>query len=101
MPPLFPYLVLLCPESPTFPKFMDESDLNFRAKTAAEIHYIGIAGVGRDSPSLPEKHARAGVFGYDRKTRMADITDGAANTMMMAETALAIGPWIAGGPAQR
>jgi prepilin-type processing-associated H-X9-DG protein len=98
-PDLLPYVVLLCPESPGYPRFTGKFDPNFMAKTPAEIHYIGIAGVGRDSPTLPEKHPRAGVFGYDRQTRMADIKDGAANTMMMAETAMAIGPWIAGGPA--
>lgn len=96
LPDLVTFYLLLCPESPIYPKF-DGS--NEKKKTPAEIHYIGIAGVGRDSPSLPEKHPRAGVFGYDRQTRMADITDGAANTMMMSETSLAIGPWIAGGPA--
>ena len=92
------YLVLLCPESPAYPKFEDASD-DFRAKTPAEIHYVGIAGVGRESPTLPKEHPKAGVFGYDRQTRMEDIKDGAADTMMVAETALAIGPWIAGGPA--
>src|SRR5258705_490802 len=93
------YLVLLCPTSPTYPKFVDASDLDYRAKTPAELHYPGIAGVGRDSPTLRREHPGAGVLGYDRQTGREDITDGAANTMMVAETELAIGPWIAGGPA--
>ena len=42
---------------------------------------------------------RAGVFGYDRQTREADIKDGASETMMLAETTSANGPWTAGGPA--
>jgi prepilin-type processing-associated H-X9-DG protein len=39
------------------------------------------------------------VFGYDRQTRIEDFTDGTANTMMVIETAVAGGPWTAGGPA--
>lgn len=99
LPQLRHYLVLLCPASSTYTNFKDDSDLSIAAKTPAEIHYVGIAGVGRDSPALPKEHPRAGVFGYDRQTRLEDIKDGAAATMMVAETALAVGPWIAGGPA--
>ena len=63
------------------------------------LPYVGIAGLGYDAPSLPSGHLRAGVFGYDRQTRIADITDGASETMMLAETTSANGPWTAGGPA--
>ena len=49
--------------------------------------------------TLAPPHPRAGVFGYDRVTRMEEITDGASTTMMLAETATASGPWTAGGPA--
>jgi prepilin-type processing-associated H-X9-DG protein len=62
------------------------------------LHYVGIAGLGTDAPSLPAGHPRAGVFGYDRRTRLADITDGTSTTMMLAETTTANGPWTAGGP---
>jgi prepilin-type processing-associated H-X9-DG protein len=62
------------------------------------IHYVGIGGLGTDAPSLPAGHPRAGVFGYDRRTRMVDIRDGAATTMLLAETTSANGPWTAGGP---
>jgi prepilin-type processing-associated H-X9-DG protein len=61
--------------------------------------YIGIAGLGTDAPLLPKGHARAGVFGYDRRTSLADIADGAAHTMMVAESGRVRGPWLAGGPA--
>jgi hypothetical protein len=61
--------------------------------------YVGIAGVGQDAPALPSGHPRAGVLGYDRRTRPRDITDGASNTLLVAETGLANGPWTAGGPA--
>jgi prepilin-type processing-associated H-X9-DG protein len=65
----------------------------------APIGFVGITGLGTDSVTLAPPHSRAGVFGYDRVTRMEDITDGASTTMMLAETATASGPWTAGGPA--
>ena len=61
--------------------------------------YVGIAGLGTDAALLPKSDPRAGVFGYDRETALADITDGPANTLMVAETARAIGSWFQGGPA--
>jgi hypothetical protein len=60
---------------------------------------IGIAGLGKDAPMLPKTDARAGIFGYDRQTRLADIKDGAANTMMLAESGRAFGSWLQGGAA--
>jgi hypothetical protein len=60
--------------------------------------YVGIAGLGVDSPQLPNGHPRAGAFGYDRITSARDFKDGLATTMIVAETARAYGPWLAGGP---
>jgi prepilin-type processing-associated H-X9-DG protein len=65
----------------------------------SETDYVGIAGLGVDAPSLPVRHPRAGFFGYDRQTRIVDIKDGISQTMMIAETSDANGPWTAGGPA--
>lgn len=61
--------------------------------------YVGIAGLGPDAVALPAGDPRAGLFGYDRPIAEAAITDGAANTMAIAETAEFRGPWKAGGPA--
>ena len=61
--------------------------------------YIGIAGVGTDAPLLPKSDMRAGVFGHDRKATLADITDGTANTMLIAETGRVSGSWLQGGVA--
>ncbi len=61
--------------------------------------YVGIAGLGKDSPWIAKTDARAGVFGYERQTAMSDITDGAANTMMVAETGRVSGSWLQAGPA--
>jgi hypothetical protein len=65
----------------------------------ATTSYIGIAGVGIDAPVLPQGHPRAGVFGYERQTTLADIKDGAACTMVLAESGRVATSWLAGGPA--
>ncbi len=61
--------------------------------------YIGIAGLGADAPLIPKNDRRAGVFGYDRMTRLVDVKDGLANTMLIAETSRVRGSWIQGGSA--
>jgi prepilin-type processing-associated H-X9-DG protein len=82
---LLPYRVLTCPA-------------NNLGRTSGVIQYVGIAGLGIDSPALPKGHPRAGVFGYDRQMTTRDIKDGVGTTMMLAETSVGLGPWIAGGP---
>jgi hypothetical protein len=77
-----------CPESPHVP-----------LPASNPTQYIGIAGEGTDAPFLPKGHRRAGIFGYERQTSLADINDGAAVTMFVAESGRARGAWLAGGPA--
>jgi len=60
--------------------------------------YIGIAGVGADAPLFPKSDPRSGVFGYDRQTTPADIKDGLATTMLIAESGRSNGQWLQGGP---
>jgi hypothetical protein len=61
--------------------------------------YVAISGLGIDAAYLPLTDRRCGVIGYSRKTRLEDITDGTSSTMMVGETAVDDGVWIAGGPA--
>jgi hypothetical protein len=61
--------------------------------------YLGVAGVGADAPDLPAGDSRAGAFGYDRRTPLAAIKDGTANTLLVFESARDNGPWARGGPA--
>jgi len=60
-------------------------------------HYVGIAGIGKNAASLPITDKNAGVFGYNRKTRIADIRDGTSNTLMVSEASKSFGAWGAGG----
>jgi prepilin-type processing-associated H-X9-DG protein len=66
-------------------------------RSSLPLSYIGVAGVGADAPTLPAKHPRAGVFGFDRATKFDDIIDGTSQTMMVAETTRNHGVWTAGG----
>jgi hypothetical protein len=69
-----------------------------RAARPTPLSYVGVAGLGADAPDLPAGHPRAGVFGYDRSTRLSDILDGSGQTMMLAEASTDLGAWTAGGP---
>lgn len=62
-------------------------------------HFVGMAGVGADAPTLPIGHPRAGVFGFDRQTKQKDITDGIANTILIVGVRDQFGSWAAGGRA--
>ena len=59
--------------------------------------YVGLAGVGRDAAELPRGDPLAGIFGYDRIVRRVDLTAGATQTLLAAETSRDNGPWTAGG----
>ena len=61
-------------------------------------HFAGMAGVGPDAPGLPANHPRAGIFGDDRQTRVEDIRDGTANTILVAGVQERLGGWAGGGP---
>jgi hypothetical protein len=68
----------------------------------AATHFVGIAGVGLDAPDYsaddPATAKKLGIFGYDRITRSQDISDGASNTIMMAQVPPTYKrPWLAGG----
>ncbi len=60
--------------------------------------YVGIGGLGERAAELPSSDHGAGLFGYDRQTRVKDIKDGTSHTLVLMETARDNGPWTAGGP---
>jgi len=60
-------------------------------------HYVGIAGLGKDAATLPINGKGVGAFGYNRKLRYRDVTDGTSNTMCVTEASKNYGSWGAGG----
>ena len=64
-------------------------------------HFVGVAGVGTDAPTLPADHPRAGIFGQDRQTRLDQIRDGVSNTMLLAGVQDHLGSWAAGTTSYR
>jgi hypothetical protein len=74
---------------------------NVRADVAA-TDFVGMAGVGMDAASYDEKDSelakKLGIFGYDRVTKVADITDGLPTTIALIQVPSAYkNPWLAGG----
>ncbi len=66
----------------------------------AVTHFVGMAGVGPDAPYYSKDDPRAGIFGFNRQTRLADIKDGTSTTIFMIQTdPTTAGAWIAGGGA--
>jgi hypothetical protein len=60
-------------------------------------HYLGVSGIGQDAAALRLDYPGIGIFGYDRSTRLEDIKDERATTLMVMETTQDNGPWLAGG----
>ncbi len=62
-------------------------------------HYVGVAGVGPDAGFLEPGHFRAGLFGFNRTTRLDEIPDGASNTLAILGVSEHLGGWGSGGNA--
>ena len=70
----------------------------------AATSFVGVGGIGSKAATLqgrtPEEVRRLGAFGYDRITRLIDITDEKASTILVLEVPPSRqAPWIAGGGA--
>jgi hypothetical protein len=64
-------------------------------------HWVGMAGVGLDAARLPSGDKRAGIFGYDRVTKLDDIPKDRLDKViaLIQVPADTVSPWIAGGGA--
>jgi len=78
------------------PLFVDPSQSGPRSNPSSS-DYVAMAGVGEDAALLPNGHPKAGIFGYNRKCRLADITDGTSNTMMITTASQPTASFLAGG----
>jgi len=100
----------LLPAMALVPQFIDGRDPNRNRyirypnvnTDVAATDFVGMAGVGMDAASYDEKDAdvgkKLGIFGYDRVTKVADITDGLASTIALIQVPSAFkNPWLAGG----
>jgi hypothetical protein len=72
-----------------------------RAEVAA-THFVGVAGLGLDAagfqPGDPAVLKKLGVFGYDRETKLTDITDGPDRTIAVIQVPPTYRTsWLAGG----
>jgi hypothetical protein len=61
--------------------------------------YLGLAGIGVGSETVPLDDPRAGMFGYERRPRLKDVKDGLGTTLLILEADTLVGPWASGGPA--
>jgi hypothetical protein len=59
--------------------------------------YVGLAGLGKDGPTLDVADPKAGAFGYDQSRKLTDFRDGTAFTLMVGEISKDRGPWAQGG----
>jgi prepilin-type processing-associated H-X9-DG protein len=75
------------------PANFGEKDLN----KPQDTHYVGVTGIGSESSSLPAYYPLTGFFGYERQTELKNIYGPASSTMMVIETKVDNGPWIAAG----
>jgi hypothetical protein len=85
----------LSPDAPSTTWYAHYPGLKY---DVAATHYVGIAGIGEDAADYSAQRARIGVFGYERTTRLTDISDGLGNTIIVAQVPPVYqAPWIAGG----
>ncbi|MFO0429448.1 MAG: DUF1559 domain-containing protein [Planctomyces sp.] len=82
----------------TVPAFVNPSQPGKRPNPSSG-DYVGIAGVGENAAMLPKNDPKAGVFGYNRSCRIADITDGTSNTIIITDASEPNASFLAGGRA--
>ena len=64
---------------------------------SGSMDYVAIGGIGPDAASLPKSDNKAGIFGYDRETKIRDITDGTSNTMAISDSSSPNTSYMQGG----
>jgi prepilin-type processing-associated H-X9-DG protein len=86
----------------TIPTYVCRDDGGVLPDQPGLTHYIGITGLGSDAARLPKDHPCAGFFGYDRQIGDNDVAEHTSYLIMVTETAVDNGPWLAAaGPTLR
>lgn len=90
--------------NPTSPSSSWKARLqSLKGQSVASTHFIGLGGIGMDSPYLPDNAENAkqlGLFGFDRVVKWEDITDKPEETIFTIQVPSSIQrPWIRGGGA--
>ena len=67
------------------------------AVRGGRLDYVGIAGLGAKAAELPLANKKVGTFGYNRKIRFRDVTDGTSTTIGITEIKKGFGNWARGG----
>lgn len=84
---LRPPLNIICPNG--------ESDFGEHSQVFAS--YVGVTGVGSQSPEVDAEHEQAGVWGYNRRLNTSKIEAKLDNTLLFIETAFERDVWLFGG----
>jgi type II secretory pathway pseudopilin PulG len=83
----------LSPRWPGCPNGQDDKNsLDYTLGT-----YYGMAGLGKDAATLPQKHPRAGMWGYDRLTVLGKEYKGREYTIFVIESSANRLGWYRGG----
>ena len=82
----------------TIPSFQNPSHAR-PSDNPGSMDYVGIAGVGPKAAELPNDDPKAGIYGYNRATKIRDITDGTSNTMAVADASKPNASFMKGGKA--
>jgi Protein of unknown function (DUF1559) len=76
---------------------------SLRGRDLGATHFVGLTGIGMESGDFldtPENAGKLGMFGWNRQTRLADVTDGLSNTIYMIQAPPNVArPWLRGGGA--
>jgi hypothetical protein len=81
----------------TIPSYACRDDTGLLPDVKGTTNYVGITGIGPDAARLPKDSPRAGFFGYDRTVGDADIKAGTSYLVILTETTMDNGPWVAAG----
>ena len=79
------------------PIFLDPAATDLDFDGFARTDYAGVAGLGADGPNKAVDEKGAGIFAYNRGTRIRDILDGTSNTIAIGDISQERGPWLQGG----